>query len=249
MKKIVCLLSLCLAFILVFTACAPKAAVEPVNAKEFGCVYFPGTDWGMSEKELYEALGKTAGDFEITEKTEKGAEGEAVYTSTELFSKEIEFEGKTYEGRFVFTSFPDSDDKRLSQVVILYDMGEKTVDEFEAKIGEFFKSQKVEFTSKSKTADGQTLSTRFKSEACLSGLPQKMRDGVNGYCRDYFSDETDETTLNRLSKIDDFTIAYDDSLSSVFLQYGNDGECGIFFNGDVLVRAQMCAEAYEQSQN
>lgn len=243
MKKILKLLAFCLILSLTLTACAPKE-YEALDPKEYGCFYFPGFDWGMSVEELYERLGKEASDFEITEKDRK------IYVSTELSSKEeIEIDGNAYKLRFVFINLPDSDDKRLAEVVIpyTYNEGERSIVEFEAELGEYLKTQNVEFTTKTSSSKNGIRSTWFTSSARLSGLPQEMRDSYNGYMRNYYKDEIAKGTNRQLSKIDDFTVDDDHALTSVWVQSANTGECGIFFQATIFVYAQMCIEEYEQS--
>lgn len=246
MKKTISVIAALIILSLALTACTPKE-YEAVNAKEYGCFHYPGVEWGITEEQLYEALGKTAEDFE-REEAEK--------TSHILnLTTKVEFLEKDCVTTFSFVGVPDSNLMPLEKVEVQYELGEVTYQEFVVKVSELVKLQNedYEIISDPSGVDSDVDRYEFSEKKTTADLPQEIKDGYNNYMYHLYdtgilptmNDKDKERCMNT-----DYAKANSSSLSKVkIIHFPEDNVCTVTFDGSGLVLPLSCAEAYAQLNN
>lgn len=144
MKKLVWIIA---AVLLLLTACAPG---NSQRGKELGYFTYPGTDWGMTEEEVFNALGKEKTDFRQDELDDSRL--------TQYSISGTEFLGaKAEEIRFVFMEVEENSESFLYSVTVVY---AKEVDPNAVieRLNAFAKEQSVA------TTEGKTVRNRFEGE-------------------------------------------------------------------------------------
>lgn len=123
------LIPLLLVLLLLLTACSPG---NSERGKELGYFNYPGLDWGMTEEELFKALGKNESDFECRE-----IDNERAYTL-----KDVEIFGQ--KGTVTFYIWTDTADVTpyLTSVTVRYE-NVKDFDTIHQTLYDSLKSQAV----------------------------------------------------------------------------------------------------------
>ena len=184
---------------LLFGCQSSKTALSP-QAKEWGYFSYPGTDWGITEEDLFSALKKTEADFSI----QSEADAETGTTAT-AYTITLPYMGNDCETSFVFRTVPMSDYSTLQTVTITYPV--QSEEDFiqlcgslESWIGQeaIAANEPSEAKRKYPKEGGMILSEQdpeydsmehyiyehtyqIGSVATMADLPQDIKDGYNRY--------------------------------------------------------------------
>lgn len=187
-----------MAVILALTACSPGGGSS--DGKQYGYFVYPGTDWGMTKDELFDAIGKTEEDLTVV--AEMTDETNTAYVQEETFL------GVPANIVYHFKRFSPADSWYLDSVQATYSGANA---DYEARYAAFLKITEdqgipyeagaVRRTRTEKDADGNETSkdvisdellyaegaartlvtTTIQSEAKIADLPENIQDSAAAY--------------------------------------------------------------------
>lgn len=231
-------IALCLLLLCSVVGCSKTE--NNTRSAEWGYFYFPNTDWGMTEDELFTALKKEKSDFEFGE----------LPNGTQCYLVELSPLGEKVKTRFDFTTGLISDTPRLTNVQLQYnsDFTEEKIKEIKQKLDKLFKEQNVavesEWEKTESNADGEAPAFFYaiKSQGKMTDLPQDIKDAYNTNVADMY--KSGEYKLPDLGNTEttDFIKADNSSMSTVRITHLNDDTGYISFGGNIPVQVLEYAQ-------